>query len=340
LKNSPLVACPPARLRSGIALCAILGAAFALAGCSPAGNPVSVGGGDTGGTHLVVFASDRNQPVGQYDIYLYDLDELGFRQILHGDSATAADPHPTISPDGQLIAFDSNHGTGGGGDILFFSRSQQHLVSFPGINTTADETEPAFTGNSQSLAFTRTQGGVRRIRLYDSLGDTLRSLPGLDTTAAFNDYSPSPDQTGRRIAFVSDRSGAPHVYVWDDSLKKVLDLPDLVSAATDVDPALTPDGHTLCFASNRATGLGLYDLYLYDLPSKTFIPLPAQINSAGNERHPSISRSGDYIAFQSDRGSGLGKWDVWNCSRPLAKVGQGTQESSTADDIEPVLLAP
>jgi Tol biopolymer transport system component len=340
LKHSSHAASPPARVRSGIAFCAMFGAAFALAGCSPAGNPVTVGGGDTGGTHLVVFASDRNEIAGHYDLYLYDLDELGFRQVLHGDSATAADPHPAISPDGQLIAFESNHGAGGGGDILFYSRSQQHLVTFPGINTTADETEPAFTGNAQSLAFTQTQGGVRRIRLYDSLGDTLRSLPGLDTTAVFNNSSPSPDQTGRRIAFVSDRSGAPHVYVWDDSLKKVLDLPDLVSAATDVDPALTPDGHTLCFASDRAGGAGLYDLYLYDLPSKTFLSLPGAANSNGNERHPSISRSGDYIVFQSDRGSGLGKWDVWNCSRPLAKVGQGAQESSTADDIEPALLAP
>jgi Tol biopolymer transport system component len=332
---------PPRSALASRAVCALFLAAFALSGCSPAGNPVTIGGGDTGGTHLVVYASDRNQAAGEFDLYLYDLDAVGFRQIAHASNATAADLHPTISSDGLVIAFESNRAGGAGGsDILLYSRYDQHLVPLAGVNTAADETEPTFTGDALKMAFTQTAGGQRRVRLYDGVTDALRPLAGLDTTAAFSDWSPAPDQTGRRIAFVSDRSGAPHVYVWDDSLKKVMDLPDLISSATDVDPALTPDGHTLCFASDRAGGAGLYDLYLYDLPSKTFIALPAAVNTASNERHPSISRSGDYLVFQSDRASGLGKWDVWNCSRTLAKVGQGAQESSTSDDIDPALLSP
>ena len=49
-------------------------AALTVVGCSksPTG-PRALG--DAGGTHLVVYASDRNQAAGQFDLYLYDLDE-------------------------------------------------------------------------------------------------------------------------------------------------------------------------------------------------------------------------------------------------------------------------
>ena len=312
-----------------------------ISGCGESSKPVVPGGGDVGGTHLVVFASDRGQAAGQFDLYLYDLDALGFRAIRNISSATAADRHPAISSDGLVIAFESSRGGPEMTDILLYSRYQQALIPLPGVNTNADELEPCFTGDAIKLAFTRLAAGLKRVHLVDGLGDTLIPLPGLDTSATiFSDWSPSPDQTGGRIAFVSDRNGNPDVFVWDASQKQVLDLPDLISSGNDVDPALTPDGHSLCFASDRAGGAGGYDLYLYDLQGKTFVALPASVNTTGNERHPAISRSADVIVFESDRSGGLGKWDLWNCRRSTTSVGQGTQESSAGDDLDPALLYP
>ena len=314
-----------------------------LAGCGGAGKTTGSGCGDTGGTHLVVFASDRGQSAGQFDLYLYDLDAQGFRLIRNISSPTVPDLHPAISSDGLVIAFQSDRGGAGKSDILLYGRCQQGLLSLPGVNTSDDETEPAFTGDAIKLAFVRATAGAKRIHLVNGLGDTLVPLAGLDTVAAFNDYSPSPDQTGSKIAFVSDRNGNPDVFVWDRSARTVLDLPDLISPGNDVDPSITPDGHYLCFASDRAGGAGGYDLYLYDLVNKVFVPLPTSpvvVNSAGDERHPAISFSGDVIVFQSNRSGGAGGWDLYNCRRSTNSVGQGFQESSSSDDIDPALLYP
>src|SRR6266545_5967340 len=313
-----------------------------LVGCGESTKSVSPAG-DTGGTHLVVFASDRGHAAGQFDLYLYDLDAQGFRLIRNISSTSVPDLNPTISSDGLVIAFETNRGGAGGSDILLYSRAQQQLIPLPGVNTGDDETMPSFTGDALKLAFVRMTAGTRRIHLVDGLGDTLLPLPGLDTTATtFSDWSPAPDQTGGLIALVSDRNGNPDVFVWSAGQRKVLDLPDLVSPGNDVDPSLTPDGRYLCFASDRAGGAGGYDLYLYDLQAKTFIALPASpgatVNTSGNELHPATSRSGDVIVFQSDRSDGHGGWDLWNCRRSTATVGQGVQQSSTADDIDPALL--
>jgi len=314
-------------------------ASLALSGCGDAGKPVSGGcAGDTGGQHLVVFSSDRGATAGQFDIYLYDLDALGF-SLIKNINSSVADLNPTISSDGLVIAFESNRGGSGGSDILLYSRCQQELISLPGVNTSADEIEPAFTGDALKMAFVRMAAGIKHVYLVDGVGDTLLPLTGLDSAATVNDWSPSPDQTGGLIAFTSDRNGNPDIFVWDGSTKKVLNLPDLVSPGNDVEPALTPDGHYLCFASDRAGGAGGYDLYLYDLQLKAFVTLPANVNTASNERRPAISRSGDVIVFQSDR-TGTGKIDLWNCRRSTASVGQGAQESSAGDDIDPSLLYP
>jgi len=224
-----------------------------LNGCAKETAPA--GCGDTGGTRLVVFASDRNQTVGQHDLYLYDLDAGGFR-LIGGINTGSPEGNPSISPDAELIAFEATRGASGS-DIFLYSRCDQTIVGLPaGVNTAAAETEPAFSGDSNKLAFTRVVSGFRRIFLVDGVGDTLIPLPGLDTTAAYSDWAPSPNQDGSLIAFVSDRNGTPDVFVWDRALRMVRLIPVLQSDSLDLEPSLTPDGHYLTFASNRAGGAG------------------------------------------------------------------------------------
>jgi len=311
-----------------------------LAGCGNPGKTVSPGGGDTGGNHLVVFASDRNQTAGQLDLYLYDLDAQGFRAILNINSALVPDLNPSISSDGLVIAFESNRGGTGQSDILLYSRALQRLIDLPGVNTAADEIEPSITGDAAKLAFARSTAGVKRVHMVDGVGDTLLPLAGLDTTATFSDWSPSPDQTGARIAFVSDRNGTPDIFVWDRVARTVLNLPDLISPGNDVDPSLTPDGRLVCFASDRSGGMGGYDLYLYNINTKALITLPAVFNSTADERHPSVSRSGDIVVFQSNRSGGSGLRDLYNGRISTNSVGRGTQQSSSADDVDPSLMYP
>ncbi|MGH7740582.1 MAG: TolB family protein [Candidatus Eiseniibacteriota bacterium] len=310
-----------------------------LTGCDKTPAPTAPTG-DTGGVHLLVFSSDRNQTAGQFDIYLFDMDAGGYRLIQNISSPTVPDLRPTISPDGLFIAFQTNRGTGTGSDIYVYSRAAQDTITVKGINTAADETDPAFTGDALKLAFTqKAANGFTRIRMYDARGDTLMKLPGLDTTATFNDYSPSPSLDGSRIAFVSDRGGSPDIFVWDRASHALLSLPNLNSAGNDVDPYMTFDSRWLAFASDRSGGIGGYDLYLYDTLGLAYVTLPASAQTTADERHPALTQSGTSLVFQSQR-PGLGGWDLFFCNISGASVGPLSAASSSKDDIDPYLLYP
>ena len=48
------------------------------------------------------------------------------------------------------------------------------------------------------------------------------------------------------------------------------------------------------------------------------------------------SRTSRSVLVTGGTGS-LGKYDVWNYERSSGRVGQGNEESSTADEIQPAL---
>ena len=321
----------PARLLV-LYLCLTL-AALTLAALTGCGQGTPTRGGESQGNRLAVYASDRNRPAGQFDLYLYDLDAQAFRVLVNVNS-TSPELNPTLTSDGEFVAFQSDRGGPGGSDLYLYNRAAAVLVEVPGANTAADETDPSFTDDALKLAFVRTVAGFERIKLLDGLGDTLVTLPGLDTTATFNDWGPAPNATGTVIAFTSDRAGTADVYVWERGLG-VREIAALRSDSTDMEPTLSGDGRYLTFASSRAGGAGGLDLYVYDFTLGSLAALP--FNTAANERHPASSRTGDVLVFQSDRTGSLGKYDVWNYERGSGRVGQGNEESSTADEIQPAL---
>jgi Tol biopolymer transport system component len=294
---------------------------------------------DNEGADLIAFASDRGH-AGIFDIYLFDADLTGFRLLKNLNSAAASDSSPSLSRDGQLIAFVTDRDGPGTSNVYIYERLTCSLLATPGLRT-GHETEPTFTGDTQRLSFVRDTLGQRRIRLVTGGSLAVVTLPGLDTQSPYDDHSPAPDSTGDRIAFLSDREGATHLYLYDRTAQKVDSLEDLrVTGAHDVDPALTPDGRYLCFASDRPAGQGGFDIYLVDLTTnpRSFKPLP-NLNTAGDERHPRISHSGDYLAFQSQSPDSTG-WNVRYYSRTGSLVVKPSQLASTGTDIHPSIRLP
>ena len=294
---------------------------------------------DNEGADLIAFSSDRGH-VGLYDIYLFDADLVGFRLLRDLNSQTASDSSPSLSRDGQLIAFVSDRGGPGTSDIYIYERISCSLISTPGLHT-GHETEPTFTGDTRRLAFVRDTLGARRIRLVNGGSLVFEPLPGLDTQAAYGDWSPAPDSTGNRIVLLSDREGEAHLYLYDRSAQKVDSLKDLRAAgARDRDPTLTPDGRYLSFASDRAGGQGGFDIYLVDLTTdpRSFVDL-ANLNTADDERHPRISHSGSYLAFQSLSADTTG-WNVRYYNRAGSLVVKPSQLASAGSDIHPSVRLP
>ncbi len=305
----------------------------AIAGCG--GNEVAGPPGDTGGEHLVVFVTDRGQP-GNTEIALYDLDESGFRSLANLNN-TASDLEPCLSEDGNFIVWASNRAGGSGGyDILFYDRGAQALAALPGLNSGLDERRPRFARGSQRLGYVFDSLGSARIRLYEPVGDTLIRLPGLSAAPGQSDDQPALDETGDRIAFVSDRTGRRQLHVWNRTAGTPVQPAGLAGDSTDAAPSLSRNGRYLAFASNRTGGAGGWDVYLYDLTTSAFVPLPG-LNTSADERSPSIGNDGMRLIFSSDRPGGAGGLDLYRYELSGGVVSQPSGFRSAALDDMPYL---
>jgi Tol biopolymer transport system component len=327
-----------------LAAAAALTAALAQAGC---GGKTTVGTGancDASGVELLAFASDR-AVAGQYDIYLYDLQAGGYHLLSGVNSPAAADSNPTVSGDARLVAYTTRHL--GSGDLVIDDRATCTFVDMTSINTTAEEVQPAFSYDGNRLAFARDTLGHRQVRMLNgAMPPQYVPVPGLDDPS-HNDASPVLDLHGARLAFTSDRSGRPEVYVYDTATHALLATPGInPGGATDVDPALSANGRWLAFASDRDTtgGTPSFGIYVYDLTGDSLVALPG-INSSADERHPSMSRSNasnanappSLIAFQSNRVAADG-FDLY----VYTLVGHTVTaiQAKAGDDVQPWLVWP
>lgn len=120
------------------------------------------------------------------------------------------------------------------------------------------------------------------------------------------------------------------------------------SAASDQGPAISKDGLTLYFHSNRLGGVGGFDMYVatrasVDDPWGAPVNLGSPVNTTFDEGNPAFSRDGHSLFFQSVRPGGLGGVDLWVSKRnhthddfnwePAVNLGSGV--NSTADDNAP-----
>jgi Tol biopolymer transport system component len=318
--------------RTRVVLLASLTALALILGCGSSEDPAA----PETGLRLLALASDSP---GQFDVFVFDLLSFSYRPVPGLNSLTANDLRPSISRDGSRLVFESDRPGAGGRDLYLYDLAGSQPGPALGINTSADETEPALTANGARIAFVRDTLGFKRIRLFDPVAGRYVPLPGLDTTAAFNDWAPAVDEDGSTIAFVSDRSGNADVLVYDASrVPPVIEHVWLGSASTDTEPALTPDGRYLCFASNRPGGRGDYDVYLFDLQAMGPIGLAVGANSVVDDRNPAINENASVLCFESSRPGSLGKVDVWNHSRSTGQTGQAAGQSSPLNELQPSLV--
>ena len=82
-------------------------------------------------------------------------------------------------------------------------------------------------------------------------------------------------------------------------------------------PAVSPDGKSLAWQTNRAGGED--EIFLADIDGSNARNLT---NAAGNDGHPWFSRDGQWIIFESDRS---GQWDIWRIHLESGKQEPLTQ---------------
>jgi TolB protein len=177
-------------------------------------------------------------------------------------------------------------------------------------NHSSSEIEPAFSPNGDFLAFTSetvldSSNEVSELYIYNfRTGEALQvtHLEGLNREA---DWS-----SNGLIAFSNQAYDAANILVVDPNSKNVQTLTS--SQSLNLNPAWSPDGDRLAFASNRLGTFDVFQLDLYNLDTARLTDLP------GDELYPAWSPSGNKIVFASDT---RGDFDLY-----LLSIGSGRIE--------------
>lgn len=111
--------------------------------------------------------------------------------------------------------------------------------------------------------------------------------------------------------------------------------PPINSALNDFGPALSKDGLSLYFSSDRPGGMGGPDIWVSQRASREDawgepVNLGPPVNTAFNDSTPSFSRDGHSMYFNSNRPGGFGLLDIWIAQRVHTHDDLGWEEPVNA----------
>lgn len=221
------------------------------------------------------------QEGGHYHLFAYSLQTLQMTRL----TADAWDDiTPALSPDGNWLSFSSRRN--GYWDLYILDLASGGILRM--TDTPEYDAAPSWSPDGAYIAFESYVNNNLDIFLKSVTNPRqapiqLTQNPGADTSPA---WSPFP---GRQIAFISNRSGEPEVWIADldhaGNFINVSNSPQTIEAH----PAWSPDGSKLAWASTDPDS-GLTSLYIWD----THTPIaPA-------------------------RWAGSGDWPVWQDNNNLA----------------------
>ncbi len=247
-------------------------------------------------------------------------------------------------------------------------KSYYKIKNLESINTPFTEYNPVYSNNQ--LYFTSSRANAK---IYEATGTPFTDIYKAETTGAnvnANSIAPLPDlinesninegcitftPDGKTMIFAKGNTGKRKgtndvdLYIsryrngqWAEATPININLPDTWEST----PALSADGRTLYFSSNRKGGYGGLDLYSAQMDSRGRFGkvknLGAEINTAGDDTFPYISENGK-MYFSSDGHPGYGMLDIFVVNRLNGKTvvdNLGQPVNSTSDDFGLFLFKP
>lgn len=236
-------------------------------------------------TGIVAFARCPQGGSGTCTLYTIKADGSARSVQITGASAGSAFD-PSISWDEKYVVFSVSTG------LKIVTIKTKSWVQH---STGAGDSGAAFSPDNQQLVFSGVRsrdnnGTDTEIRIDSAFNSSVASAP--ITSNDVPDSQPVWSKDGKTIYFVEGDGASAELMSIDVASKTVTQLTH--DQFEDVDPAISPDGTLLAFASNRG-GNG-FQLWLMDLTNKTIEPLPVMKSDA---RHPSWSPGGRYLVFSS-----------------------------------------
>jgi Tol biopolymer transport system component len=211
--------------------------------------------------------------------------------------------HPAWMPDGREILFSAKGSLWRlvvAGEKRESTPARLPFVGEDGIMPVASRPQP---GRSPRLVYVRSFADLNIWRVETSAAGARASSPPVVSIASTRrEFMPEFSPDGRRVAFISDRSGEAEIWLADPDGSNAIQL-TFVGANTGC-PRWSPNGELIAFHSNPA-GQG----QAYVIPSAG--GKPRNVTSPpSNGRFPSFSRDGQWIYFTSQGAGGLHIWKV------------------------------
>jgi TolB protein len=232
----------------------------------------------------IAFSSKRGD---SKEIYIMDYDGHNAEKLsING----GINKFPEWSPDNSLLSFVTILPNSDRWSLWILKLGGGHsTLETPGSYVSS----PAFAPHGSLLAFSaRTENSLDSdifVSSPDGAGRrNLTRFRGIDT-------SPTWSPTGTQIAFISDRTGSPQVWVMDADGSNVRRL---VQEGGHCDsPDWSPDGRFILY-SWQAPSQWKHDIYMLEVATNTIYQLT---HGRGSSESPHWSPDGRHIAFQNTR---------------------------------------
>ncbi|MNS31022.1 translocation protein TolB [compost metagenome] len=287
---------------------------------SPSASPVP--GALTG--EWVAFTSNRGvglMPKADFDVFLFH-PATDTVVGVPGVNTPGDELDASLTSDGRWLSYVSN-GVYGDFDVFLYDVPRRMRLNLPGVNTRADEAETWFDDEAKQIVFTRQEGPLARLLLYDRPSNQVFRLPALDRLeTSILDPHISPD--GRLIAFAANVNGHDtDLFVYRFATRTLEQPPFVNTQANEEAPVFDDDGQRMVFLSDRigrgrGDRMSDFDVFLVDLRTGLIDNLPLA-NSASNAETPYFFQDGIVSIILDAAGNGryvhyylkTGVLDIW-----------------------------
>ncbi|MDQ2974904.1 MAG: lamin tail domain-containing protein, partial [Acidobacteriota bacterium] len=223
---------------------------------------------------------------------------------------------PSISDDGNFIAFSSNRdlagqNSDGNFEIFVFDTvalSFSQLTNSAGI---VGATDAKISGNGANVAYIMDTGATpsarRDLLLQSRLGLAPLHVLASGAQALAMTYGRGITDDGARVVYAAETApNSSQVFLYDGRRNVTRRITSLGVRATDVPlhATINGDGSKIAFATRRSflgNSDGGVDLYIYDIPSSTFQRVTSAPSTATAEVLSSFDDDGSVIAFNFPR---------------------------------------